>query len=160
MAKQNNPGCGCCRCASGDDESCCQGNIPTELKLIVPSGFTDGPQCNACDAIVGTFVIPQASSSFCTPSNQSTCWEKVNVNWCGSRTLRFQVSIDCVDVAGSLECAIAARIAIDGNFAQYKQNLTKTVDCDSFVWNLALDVESLTTSLCATVASSITIESN
>lgn len=164
---KNKPGCKCCACASSD--SCCHDGVPAEMKLIVPAGFTDGT-CDACDLVVGTFILSQVgpATSFCDPGAVSTCWTKINADWCdlgaGDVDLELSGLLLCDVFSSPRECQMRVRILIGIRFANYGLDITRTEKCDGFVWDLPLLSEDLTSggvgAVCSAVASSVTIEKN
>lgn len=74
-----NPGCNCCGIT--DCGGCCTGGIPTQLDIVIPSGFTNsGSGCN-CPGLAGTYTISRASyTHFPCDGSSSTV---ISLSLCG-----------------------------------------------------------------------------
>ncbi|MEK6236458.1 MAG: hypothetical protein N2C14_17255 [Planctomycetales bacterium] len=80
--------CDCCGGIGTIDacRACCLENtLPDELLVSVPAGWTDGTECDACDAMTGDWYVPLLSSV----APEGLCffgdcarWRLTHEDWC------------------------------------------------------------------------------
>jgi len=166
-----------CCCVSEPCEAftdCCEAAVPAELKLTVPAGWADG-RCDACDAIVGTFVLAQAGPDTvrCAGAPAFT-WTFRSVDWC-SDSLEFfdwNLEICAVLTCAADRCQWAVGITLEdptpfpgvartASYSVSKPSTAPPWDCDTTIWTLALTVEALTpVNWCSAVSTTVTLEKN
>lgn len=90
----------------GCDHCCDADTLPQTLKVTVPSGWTDGTECDQCNEMAGewdvpldSFLSPGANCSFFGAACAS--WKLTQTNWCemdcdnglGAVFYRFEIEV-------------------------------------------------------------------